>query len=115
MGKIARATLVIALILTPSCTAPTVFAATDFLGNHYPPACMVDLSYVNAPILFVSPKVLSEVRAKRHMAGRLWAVTYAKSLIMVDETAEGWVRDDLIRHERCHIVAGAWHPHSDGT
>lgn len=95
-----------------ACSAAEQQPYDDFLGNVYPAKCRGDLSYVTAPITFMSPDqmaALSRLAPHMKMGDRLYGITMSHRFIYVDNTLMGWKRDDIIRHERCHVIAGDWH------
>jgi len=104
----------LAAVLSACSNTPDYYAATDVLGNHYPVACQKDLSYIKIPVVPVSRADMDRLAAARHINGRLYGLTWGGKVIMIDENLRGWVRDDIIHHERCHVVAGDWHPYSRG-
>jgi hypothetical protein len=95
-----------------ACSSPIEEAATDQFGNVYPLACRRDLSFVTAPVIPTSPQILAQVAEKRGLPKdyRLMGLS-GTGLIMIDDTVLGWKRDDLIHHERCHMVAPEWRHH----
>ena len=94
-----------------ACSAAPGDQPTDQFGNVYPPECRRDLSEVAVPVINVQPQVLQIWARALHkpLYSRMYAATIAREVILVDETVRGWKRDDLIHHERCHVVAGNWH------
>ena len=97
--------LLLCLVLV-ACNEETV---VDQFGNRYPPPCRGDLSHVKAKVIDLSRAEMAVVGNFTNMPqGRLWAYTMGET-ILIDASATGWRRDDLIRHERCHILVGHWH------
>lgn len=82
----------------------------DFAGNVYPRQCLGDLSWVKTPIIEAPPSTLAGVHDAMHVQAdhRVYGVTM-DGLIFIDSTLRGGMRDDVIRHERCHVIAGRWH------
>ena len=90
-----RAALALALLLAGCATGEPL---QDFAGNSYPPACRGNLSDIQTPIAFV-PGASLQWRASHGATVRgMWM----PGLIQIDNSLAGWLRDDVIRHERCH-------------
>ena len=70
----------------------------------YPSQCLHDLSEEtkDIPVLYV-PK--EEIEGND-------GVTYLFPifLIKINNNLQGWRQEEVLHHERCHIVAGFWHP-----
>jgi hypothetical protein len=99
----------LAALCLAGCTAEGPLR--DQVGHLYPKECQGDLSWMDAPFQSVSPEWLA-LRAPRFGAEpgeRILGVTFARHSFVIDETLNGWQRDDAIRHERCHILKGDWH------
>jgi hypothetical protein len=97
-------------LLALSCTEYS--AAVDQFGNRYPLQCLLDLSYVDVPVVFVSEQTMAKLAYGDPVVPRghrLYGLTIRQRLILVDDSLKGWRRDDVIRHEKCHIIAGNWH------
>jgi hypothetical protein len=79
--------------------------------SDLPPACQSDLSGVKAPVIPVTPADMERlaVSLKVPSGHRLYGATVAGDTILVDNTLQGWKRDYVIQHERCHVVVGEWH------
>jgi hypothetical protein len=94
-----------------ACSSDSGERTIDQFGNVYPPECRGDLSHVAATIQAVTPDALQFWAAALHKPAnwRLYGLTVGRKSILVDETIAGWKRDDLVHHERCHIIAGEWH------
>ena len=105
-----RLALVLVLILSAcQTTGGSVGITRDQVGNVYPPECRGDLSHVVADIQFVSQKRLMMQRgADQYTMGWTYKVGNPR-IVYIREDLTGWRRDDVIRHELCHIVAGDWH------
>jgi hypothetical protein len=118
VGKASRI-LVSALALTlPSCSTSPIdswWPAQDMFGNVYPVECRRDLSDVQTPdrkpptILELEPDQMEVIAKARRVEGRLWAVTYNRRLILLDASLTGFARADILHHEQCHVLMGAWH------
>ena len=91
-----RRALILALLLA-GCASGEPWQ--DFAGNTYPAACRGDLSDVKTPIAFVPTSRLQW--AKRHGGGPVRGL-WMPGLIQIDDSLHGWIKDDAIRHERCH-------------
>jgi hypothetical protein len=112
-----RRTVAAALALTiAGCTRAYAYPTTDHAGRVYPLECRRDLSDVRVPVIYTSEAHMLSVAsaAGLHVPdnARLYGLHVQQlgaSIIMVDETLRGWVREDVVHHERCHEVAGAWH------
>ncbi len=112
-------TCALAVALMPSCTE-RLYPAVDIFGYVYPPECRRDLSKVKTPkgvepyVLDVSPQDLVTAAAGR-VTGRIYGLTWGQSLILIDNTLQGWVRDETLHHERCHVLMGEWHSRAPGA
>ena len=73
----------------------------DNNGFLYPPECRGDLSAVSAPIL-ISPR--------EAIGGDDGRYDYVSGTILIADDLAGSMKEDVIRHERCHAIAGRWHP-----
>jgi hypothetical protein len=106
------APLFAALLLVGCQTTGEVYKDTD--GNVYPPQCRGDLSYV-MPKVFVRYVPSNEMPL---VAGiRPVGMTYygsSVSLIMISTDQTEAEKADTLRHELCHVIAGKWHPVSQG-
>lgn len=113
-----RRAMLVALMLTaaaPSC-AP-VSDDRDYAGNVYPPACRGDLSHI--PVSFIPSANIAALMRFWNAAptplngGTPHGITLhhvdGTATAYVDEALRGWKRDDIVRHERCHVLVGGWH------
>lgn len=108
MKKLALAA---ALLLGACATSPDV-APFDQVGYMYPMKCRGDLSWVKADVRVVPRTVM---RAASPPGYEALGMTFQRgpgepALIWISDHLSGWRYDDALRHERCHVVAGHWHP-----
>jgi hypothetical protein len=99
-----------------ACADPGAAPTHDHAGRPYPPECQRDLSHVNVPIIETTEASLFALAAigGKHLnpAGRFYGLHIRRatgSTIYIDERLRGWLRADVIHHEKCHEVAGHWH------
>lgn len=105
----------IALVLLMACVGcVSVVASASYVspdGNTYPSVCQRDLSHVQPAFLMTETREsLAEMRDHLFPGqGRLYGYTLFQKLIVIDETLTGWFREQVIHHEKCHIIMGRWH------
>ena len=103
------------LLLLAGCVA-TGEVQYDTQGRLYPEQCRGDLSWVNAKI---EHRPLSEMPEARGYPGEKTAgggyLNRTPPLIILANEIPADEMDDAIRHERCHIIAGAWHSYPDAS
>lgn len=102
----AIAVFLLAASLT-ACASPEG-SIIDQAGNVYPPICRGDLSKVEATITFKSRKWMSEEAEILGVHNRILGETHGNHIV-IDDSLRGWKREDAIRHELCHVLAGEWH------
>lgn len=83
----------------------------DQVGHVYPPACSQEATdAVKVPLLAVphdSP-LLPRFNGLTTL-GYTHVLNGKPFLMVVDEHLGGWRKADAERHERCHVLLGAWH------
>lgn len=80
------------------------------VGSNYtlPPQCRGDLNYVKAPIVRVLP---ANFPGHRQIGAYLPpSIDYPDGLIFVASSLSATDAATVVTHERCHAIAGAWHP-----
>jgi hypothetical protein len=85
--------------------------AADQMGNTYPPQCY-EMHGLEITILFEPPHVLDRLDPDRppgmHTEGRWQKVDPVRhmrdGIIYIDNTLQGWIRSDVLRHELCHAT-----------
>ena len=97
---------VVILALTLAGCAISPVKRVDFLGHTYPDECMMDLSHIETPIYYVSKANLQTMAVRDGLT--MYGAYYAE-MIFVRDDLRGWVRDEVIHHERCHAKIGHWH------
>ena len=99
-----------------ACTPVTTFPATDIFGYVYPVECRRDLSEVKTKAVIVpaSPEEMEKVRRARGTPGRLYGLTWGGKLIMIDNSLIGWMQEEILHHELCHVLTGQWHSEAPG-
>lgn len=91
--------------------AGTALADTDTWGNRYPAQCSLQaLERVYIPVRHTSQRIID---LACHSAGRVGCFTRTGFALVLDGL-DAEVLADTIRHEKCHRVAGQWHPGKDG-
>ena len=80
-------------------------------GNAYPIECQRDLSYVKPAFLLTETRErLTEMRDRLFSGrGRLYGYTIFQKMIVIDETLTGEFYEEVLHHEKCHILLGRWH------
>ena len=91
-------------------TSESAGVMRDTLGNVYPAECRGDLSYLKQKvvILFVGRHYI-RVRSD----GRAEIGLKVGDTILVANDLKPAVRDDVVKHELCHVIAGKWHEEGD--
>lgn len=88
--------------------------AAEVGSNYTPPAqCRGDLSYVKAPVVRIAPAIFAQVNRKATPQIGAYLPPNAEhpnGLIFVDSTLSANDAAKVVAHERCHAVAGNWHP-----
>ena len=97
------------LILLAGCVT-----THDLQGRSYPEKCRGDLSWVNAVIEYrpLEKMPLARGYAGQRNAGAVYAYTSPPRILIANETSPE-VQDDILRHERCHVIAGEWHSYPE--
>lgn len=101
--------------MKPLFLALALGACAPAVGSNYtlPAQCRGDLSHVDVPIVKVAPAVLARYNKKStpQIGAYVYpTVEYPKGLILVDATLGAGDAATVVRHERCHHIAGNWHP-----
>lgn len=108
----------IALLLGACASQPAWTYATDSLGFEWPPACRHDLAADTASVdvMRVPRSVIIDYYTSTHVLpdrwsidATVWDIGIGKKAIWVADDLSGWVVNDRVAHERCHLVAGDWH------
>lgn len=88
----------------------------DEFGNTYPEVCRGPLTCEKGVCKMADKQAHLQELPPSEMPKptnpndtRLYGRSYASGLIIIDKSLSGYSRDDTLRHEMCHIVAGAWH------
>ena len=93
-----------------------LFSSPD--GNAYPPECLRDLNMATAHVLVmnVSSEHLQDLNEKHKInpGSTLWGATITvaggRQIIIINRHLSQDMYERVMHHERCHIVAGGWHP-----
>lgn len=95
------------LLALAGCGGPDV----DQAGHLYPAACSPEaVAAVRVPLLAVpSDSPLLPRFNGLTTLGYTHSIGGVPVLMVVDQHLGGWKAKDAIRHEKCHVISGAWH------
>lgn len=104
------AAIAVLCLMTAACvSAPDA----DQAENIYPAACSQKATdAVTTPMMVVplgSPLLPDFHNGKTTYGYAHSLPNGAVWLLAISDALAGWRRKDLIRHERCHVIVGAWH------
>lgn len=92
-------------------TGPAL-ADADQWGNPYPPQCSKEaLAHVYITVVAVTAEFLLKAT---NAEGR-FGVYMPSGAAGIRNDLTGYSREDAIRHEKCHKVAGLWHKDQHGN
>ena len=106
------------IIILSICTCSHNQPFNDFAGRSYPSQCRENLDWVDVKIQMVSRQELTALAEKYSVKLKMNTQLYGlyipfgdngNPLIVIYKDLRGWVLADVIRHERCHHIAGSWH------
>lgn len=105
-----KSLIILASVFLAGCADPIDM---DHARNIYPPQCAGSLADEPGEVIFVSPAQMRGLRVGNREA---WGMTREGSRrFYIDNTLMGWMREDVIKHERCHgrmfrlTGNGQWH------
>ena len=86
-------------------TSESAGVMRDQVGNVYPAQCRGDLSNVYVILYFVDRATI-----RKKSDGRATIGVALGQVVYVADDLKPDIRDDVVRHEKCHVIAGNWHP-----
>jgi hypothetical protein len=88
----------------------------DELGNTYPEICRgpvtceKEICKMAGQSVWIKPVPRNEMPPPNDPTdSKLYGRHYGGGMAIIDASLTGYSRDDTIRHEMCHAVAGKWH------
>lgn len=96
----------------PAPPLPPWAVPVDQLGNPWPEECRRDLAAETAyvPIFSVPRESMGRAPDGRSYDGLTYTFgVRGDELITIADDLYGWRLIYVMHHERCHVVAGAWH------
>ena len=107
-GQAMAALLLLGGCVSPQAQMPPWQYETDQARNPWPAACRHDLAPETAhvPIVWRARAAMVGINGLTFFGGN----PGGESIVIADDL-RGWLLEDVLHHERCHIVAGIdWHP-----